>query len=56
MECYHPKWSQYVIDVVYEQAYARGQEPLARDADAFLKGVVFTSERPRALNDATAIR
>ena len=48
--CYHPQWAQYFIDVTFQQNYQMGQMPLARDADSFLKGVVFTRERPQAVN------
>ena len=46
--CSHPHWPQYNINVTFQQIYAKGQEPLARDAesDGFLKGVVFTPAQP----------
>ncbi len=48
--CAHPHWPQYHIDLTYQQLYAKGQAPLARDteSDGFLKSIVFTPVRPVA--------
>jgi len=50
--CYHPFWPHWVIDVTYQQNYPQNQTPLAGDADAFLKGIHFTHERPHAADGA----
>ncbi len=46
--CSHPHWPQFLIDVTYQQVYAKGQAPLSLDAesDIFLKSILFTSVQP----------
>lgn len=50
--CAHPQWPQFHVNVIYDQIYPKGQEPLSRDteADVFLKSLAFTPDRPWGTN------
>jgi hypothetical protein len=54
LNCLHPQWPRYQIDITFQQLYAKGEAPLPLDAasESFLKGVVFTAARPSAINVA----
>jgi len=54
LNCSHPQWPRYQIDITFQQLYAKGEAPLSLDAasESFLKGVVFTAARPSAINVA----